>query len=124
MEHDKYRMRKGMIWGVVLILIGTIFVVDRQDWFDVHSIGSLWPFIIVVFGINELLYYEKPKKICDGLWLIFIGLWVYACNEHLWGFTYGNSWPLFLVVTGVNMMIKAGLKYRRVAQQNKATEAV
>jgi len=39
---------RGVFWGVVIIIIGVLFLFDEQGWID---IGDLWPLAIIAFGI-------------------------------------------------------------------------
>ena len=44
---------KGRIAGTVLVVLGTLFLVD--EFLDISVIGSLWPLAIVGVGIYMLL---------------------------------------------------------------------
>jgi len=37
---------------------------------------------------------------------VFIGLWLFAVIEGLFGLTWTNSWPLFIIISGVTMAIR------------------
>ena len=41
-----------------------------------------------------------------GLWLIGIGVWMLISQNHLWGFTFHTSWPLFIIFMGVMMVLR------------------
>ena len=41
-----------------------------------------------------------------GLWLIGVGCWMLVSQVHLFGLDYSNSWPLFIILSGIIMLIK------------------
>ena len=47
---------KNVIWGLVLVLIGTLFILKNMDviYFSWHSIWKLWPVVLVLIGIAIL----------------------------------------------------------------------
>lgn len=65
-----------------------------------------WPFILVAFGINKIIGFERPKHIASGFWLTFLGFWLFASIEHVWDLAFYNSWPLVLIGWGVTIIIK------------------
>jgi hypothetical protein len=49
---------------------------------------------------------RAPANSSNGLWTVFIGLWLFAVFEGLFGLTFGNSWPLFIIISGITMAIR------------------
>ncbi len=47
---------KNIIWGLVLVLVGTLFILKNLDviYFSWHSIWRLWPTVLVLIGIAIL----------------------------------------------------------------------
>jgi hypothetical protein len=47
---------KNIIWGLLLVFIGTLFILRNFDiiYFNWHSVFRLWPFIFVFIGISIL----------------------------------------------------------------------
>lgn len=40
----------GLFIGIVIILVGFIFVLERMGWIE-EDFELLWPFIVIIFGI-------------------------------------------------------------------------
>jgi uncharacterized membrane protein YjjP (DUF1212 family) len=59
-----------------------------------------------VAGINQTIGYPSAREFVNGLWTVFIGLWLFAMFEGLFGLTWFNSWPLFIIVGGIGMAIR------------------
>ena len=110
-EHS-YTTRKQMMWGLVLIGLGLIFLLDRMDILDASSVWHYWPLLLVVVGINQTIGYPSAREFRNGLWTIFVGLWLFAVFEGLFGLTFRNSWPLFRLMAGVQLVLAPVLARR------------
>ena len=109
-------MTKGRLsWGV-----GTLPGGKRMKWrhaFQARLAGVLALLLLVVVGINQTIGYPSPREFGNGLWTIFIGLWLFACFEHVFGLSFRNSWPLFILAWGVKLVFQP-LVARRFAHQS------
>ena len=103
-EHS-YTTRKQIMWGLVLIALGVIFLLDRMDILEAETLWHYWPLLLVVAGINQTIGYPSARQFRNGLWTIFTGFWLFAVFENLFGMTFRNSWPLFLLMWGVLMVL-------------------
>ncbi|MFC4931145.1 LiaF transmembrane domain-containing protein [Massilia sp. GCM10023247] len=109
---SSYAARKQIMWGLVLMAVGLAFLLDRMDLVDVRSLWHYWPLLIVAAGINQTIGYPSAKEFSTGLWTVFIGLWLFAVFEGFLGLTFRNSWPLFLLMAGLQMIIAPAVKRR------------
>jgi len=107
-----------VLWGLVLVGLGVAFLLDQMDVFDIRSLWHYAPLLLVVVGINQTIGYPSAREFSNGLWTVFIGLWLFAVLEHLWGLTFGNSWPLFIIISGVTMAIRP-IAERRFGQKGE-----
>lgn len=109
---QNYTTRKQIMWGLVLIGLGVIFLLDRMDILDASSVWHYWPLLLVVVGINQTIGYPSAREFRNGLWTIFVGLWLFAVFEGLFGLTFRNSWPLFLLMAGAQLILAPVLARR------------
>ncbi|THC42552.1 LiaI-LiaF-like domain-containing protein [Massilia sp. Mn16-1_5] len=114
-----YTARKQLMWGLVLIGLGVIFLLDRADLVDASTFWHYWPLLLVVAGINQTIGYPSAREFRSGLWTIFIGLWLFAVFEELFGLTFGNSWPLFLLMAGLQLVLAPLISRRFPATKEK-----
>lgn len=114
---EAYRWRTQAVWGLMLIVVGSIILLDRLDYIDAGAYWRYAPLLLVVVGINQTIGYPSPREFGNGLWIVFIGLWLFACFEHIFGLTFRNSWPLFILAWGVKLVFQP-LVARRFAQQS------
>lgn len=101
-HHDAstHKARNNLIWGVTLIGVGSIFMLDRMNLIEVDIGWHFWPLIIAVFGLNRIIDARQASHLIKGCFEIFLAFWVYACLDHLWGWSFGSSWPVLLIAFG------------------------
>ena len=109
---EAYRWRKQAAWGLTLIVVGAIVLLDRLYYIDASDYWHYWPLLLVVVGINQTIGYPSAREFGNGLWTVFIGLWLFACFEHVFGLTFRNSWPLFILAAGVKMVVQPLIERR------------
>lgn len=91
--------------GIILIVVGTLFLLDRMDIADFGSVmRSFWPVIIILIGIPQLF---RREKVWSGLWLIALGTWMQLVHLRVFGMTWRSSWPLLLILVGAGMIVRA-----------------
>jgi hypothetical protein len=114
LERGIHHNRKHIVWGVILVAAGCLFLVDRMDIFalDWRFYGwHLWPILIAIVGLVDVLSATRFRHVSKGLLQIVIGLWLYAVIENLWGWTFGNSWPVIMIAFGASMTLNGLVEY-------------
>lgn len=119
---SSYEWRKQLMWGLVLVIVGVTFALDQMDLIDVEGLWHYWPLLIVISGINKMIGYPTAKHFSSGLWMVFIGLWLFAVLDHLFGLTFGNSWPFLIIACGVSMIVEPLIKKRFPSHQEPRNE--
>lgn len=57
----------GMMWGVILIAIGVLFLLQNFDFLDVGDIlSNFWPLVLVVIGL-KMLYDRRSRNEDEGV---------------------------------------------------------
>jgi hypothetical protein len=94
----------GVVIGLMIIGVGLALFIDQIGVFDWSL--SFWPFLMIALGLARFVQ-PKPDGTREGGWLMFIGAWLLLNQMHLFGVSYRDTWPLFLVAIGVSTMWKA-----------------
>lgn len=58
----KQKHRDSLIWGVILIIIGIIFLLEQFDVDVWDTAWRFWPVILIVWGANKLYFGLKEKS--------------------------------------------------------------
>jgi LiaF transmembrane domain len=105
MNEEKKQLDSGSLFcGVLLIVIGSMFMLDRMGYADLHDVlHNYWPMFLVAFGISRFL---RRRHAWSGVSLIVIGLWLQATTLHWWDLTFDSSWPLLLIGFGAVMVAR------------------
>ena len=89
---------KNIIWGLVLVLIGTLFILKNLDviYFSWHSIWRLWPLILVLIGVTILPVKDAVKVVLTIIVLIIGALFLiyYPKNDdrdNRWFFNHDRD---------------------------------
>jgi hypothetical protein len=105
--------------GLIILTLGVLMLVDRLNYFDI-SVMRLFPgMVLIALGLSRIALAQldpasvgggnrslnpRPAGRADlrqGLWLMTVGTWLIVNAVHLFGLTYGTSWPLLLIAGGV-----------------------
>lgn len=100
------------VFGLVLMLVGTLLLLDRLDWWGVHLNVPLWPWVLVLLGLARLGDRSPDESGCrrgsrGAVWLLFLGAWGLVNEYRLFGVHYGHSWPVLLIGAGALVVWRA-----------------
>ena len=109
--------------GVLLILVGALFFIDRLGW-DLGwawrpTFARMWPVLFIVAGLSQL-FSAGPDRIVKhrigqevriyrgrsfaGFWWLVVGV-IMLLDQNRW-LTLDQSWPLFVVAGGLSMLLR------------------
>ncbi|HNQ82502.1 MAG TPA: DUF5668 domain-containing protein [Bacteroidales bacterium] len=87
---------KNIIWGLVLVLIGVMFILKNLDviYFSWHSIWRLWPIVLVLIGVTILPIKDLYKIILTVIVMIIGALfliYVPGNRDNDWSFRFDRD---------------------------------
>ena len=91
--------------GILLVVIGFLFLMDTLDFLHVGRVfGDWWPLILIVIGLTKLRGYDKT----GGAFLFVLGIAFLSASLDIinWG-SILRFWPLILIAIGISMVMKA-----------------
>ncbi len=86
---------KNVFWGIILVVIGALFVFDNLDWFDFsfRALFDMWPALLIIWGISMLPIKGGVKttlSVITVLLAVLIGItrdysdhWSTKLNRHV-----------------------------------------
>jgi len=97
-----------IFWGLVLILLGVLFLLDqmgRADFGDL--IGRWWPLILVAAGVWQLIS-SNFQELAGGVFLIALGaIFQLAKLEILGRDAWHYVWPALIIGLGLWVLLGA-----------------
>ncbi len=58
----KNKRKDSLAWGIILIVIGLIFLLQNIDLNIWHFIARLWPLVLIFWGAWKLYFGIKEKR--------------------------------------------------------------
>jgi predicted membrane protein len=100
------RMRRssrppGMAAGLILIAVGTLFLLGHMGLVNTGRLWKFWPLIIVVVG---LVKFFKERSQVGGAITIVIGVLLQLNQLGYLQLSWGSVWPLILIAAGIAMI--------------------
>jgi hypothetical protein len=115
--------------GAMLLVVGTAMFLDNSGVVNVHVGRMIGPFVMIAIGASMMFErsvfvagcngfdparegrrrHRRRGSASSGIWLIGVGCWLIVAQNHLFGLNFHNSWPLFIVLSGIIIVIR-GLK--------------
>lgn len=116
MERTQARvMRPGpIVAGALLLVVGAGMLLDTTGLADIRMGRLIAPLVLISIGVSSLLSEGHKGAVCGGrrrdslggLWMIGLGAWLMASQTHLFGLTFGTSWPLLVILAGIMIVIR------------------
>ncbi|MEA1940552.1 MAG: DUF5668 domain-containing protein [Candidatus Caldatribacteriota bacterium] len=99
--------RGNWLFGLILLLIGVIFIVENFTDMEVwDKLWKFWPVILLIWGIKEIF---QNKSVFFGIILIAIGtvflaqyFFAFVLSESIWKF-----WPVLIIALGIDQIFKS-----------------
>lgn len=91
----------GLVPGLVLVVVGTIFLLDHMGIIRGETLWLFWPLAIVAVG---LIKFVKEGERAVGVGFILVGALLQLNKLGLIGLSWGTIWPFILIVVGASMI--------------------
>jgi len=99
------------IWGIFLILLGIVFLLDNAD---IINLENWWALFILLPAIGSFQgawsqYRSAGNRLTAAARGSLIGGFVIATVAFvfLFGLNFGSLWPLFLILGGILLLLNA-----------------
>ena len=110
-ERGEYRSGRGWIWGVVLVLIGALVLLQN---FHLLTLNNWWALFILIPAIGALVGAWRAIKVSGGKFtraargeltvgivlILITAFFLFNLNWSIWG-------PILIVLAGVAIIINA-----------------
>lgn len=97
---------KNYVWGILLIVIGLLGILNRVFHINLFSMGFWWPLFILIPGICfEVGYFtsrRNPGLLVPGGILTTIGLLFFFQNFTFWRLS-SYTWPIYLLAVAIGL---------------------
>jgi hypothetical protein len=102
--------RMGIVYGLALAGLGTLFLLDRLEVFDLRNWWRWWPLLGVAWGLSRVLVWKSAEDVGSGVNWMLVSVWIMVSLFGWFGLDWSQSWPLALVAIGAGMVTTALLR--------------
>ncbi len=117
------RNKSSKFWGLVLVVVGIMFLGNNLDWWNVNLFfRGWWTLFIIIPSIYGL--FDNTDKTGSSISLIVGILLLLAAQDII---SYGMIWkilfPMIIIIVGLSLICKTNLK-RKMRENSKEYVAV
>jgi hypothetical protein len=101
-------------FGLIILTLGLLMLVNRAGDFGVDAMLLFPGVVLIAMGLVRMALaaqepeaHRGPNPIVHGLWLMTVGTWLILNLLHLFGMTFGTSWPLLMIAGGAFIVARA-----------------
>lgn len=105
-------MRRGILPGLIILVIGVLFLLRNFGLFDFAELRRFWPLLLVAFGLSRL-WDRIHRARWLGAVLIAAGVALQLSNLGLLHLSLRGLlrfWPLAIVAFGLQLLFERGHK--------------
>ena len=122
--HRGHQQASGLIFGILIVLVGSAYLLDALGALGKHSPWDFWPLLLVFFGgVNLIVPKDAPHRVL-GVMLIATGLLLQADKLSLVDVRMSVIWPLILIAFGVYVFWSAWIQRRGVTELDRESPDV
>jgi membrane-associated PAP2 superfamily phosphatase len=101
---DEGRRTSRLVGGGLLVIVGTLLVLQNLHVLDAGRIFDYWPLLLVWVGVTRLLAPNRGRHIASGAILLTLGIAFLADRFDWVDFSMRDFWPILLVIAGIAMI--------------------
>jgi hypothetical protein len=103
----RHSQAAGVMTGLVLMALGTMFILDGMGRFDAGRIWDWWPLILIGIGLTDLLAPRSDAEVAWGIAFLAGGGYFLARELDWVDWRFREVWPFLFVLAGVALVMRA-----------------
>ncbi len=105
MKFGEGPIKPGMIFGLLLVIAGTLMFVDNLDIFPFHAAKMFWPVALITFGMMSAIRTSSPAVKVWGGAAVVGGVLLMLRTLDILHIRGNILWPLALIACGIVMLV-------------------
>jgi len=104
---QRHRRVTAAIFGVILIGLGSIFILDNLGYVDAFRFWEYWPVALIGFGLASLIAPKDAGDPAGGAVMTGVGTFFLLRKLDVIDWRFRDVWPMFLVLAGVALIARS-----------------
>jgi Domain of unknown function (DUF5668) len=104
---ERHKRVTAVVFGVILIGLGVLFLLQNLGLFDAGEIGSWWPLLLIGFGVSSLIAPKDAGASAGGAILAGIGTYFLLVKFDVIEWRLRDVWPVLLLLCGIALIGRA-----------------
>jgi hypothetical protein len=106
------RPGKHLFWGVLLVVIGGIFLLGNMGYVDPHEVFQFWPVVFIVMGVSRIVASDDNGH-GGGIFWILVGCFMLSGSVEAFRGIWRNIWPVMLIGLGGFLLSRSMFRQNR-----------
>jgi predicted membrane protein len=117
------RTDQGRIfWGLILIILGVLFLFDQLGEIDFGEIVSTyWPVVFIVLGLS-ILAGSGFRSVGPGLFFILFGAFFLLMRLEILHHSLWHYWPVFVIAAGLWILLRPVFEKSGAPEEKKSLD--
>ena len=111
---ERHKRATAAVFGVILIGLGVIFLLQNFGVVDAGRPDQWWPLIVIGFGVASLIAPKDAGDASAGVVALAVGAFFLLRNFDVIDWRFRDIWPAFLVLAGVSLIARSLAERRSV----------
>lgn len=103
-EKKGFRFDGRVIIGLLIIVVGTLLLLERLDIGVNISLRTYWPMLLIIIGIIKVASPSHSRQITTGLLFVIVGTLFQLNNLGYISFHIRDFWPLIIIFIGFSVI--------------------
>jgi hypothetical protein len=104
MDPFESRRISRLVAGALLLLVGSLFLLQNLGWLRAGRPWDYWPLLLVWIGLSRMLGPTRPRHFPSGAVVFALGVFLQLDRLDLIWFPARDVWPFLLVVGGLALI--------------------
>lgn len=100
------RRARRAIFGLAVIGIGTLALLDNLRLFDMALLRTFWPLVLVFLGLSHMVWPRHAGSRLFGLVPVLLGILMTARNLGYQALEFRQWWPVLVILAGAFIMLR------------------
>jgi predicted membrane protein len=100
-RNSRARRHSGMIPGIILVVVGTLFLLDHLGFIQAEHYWIYWPLTLVAIGLARVF---RPGERVTGMGFIVVGAVLQLHELKLTNLSWNAVWPMLLIFAGLQII--------------------